>query len=131
MIKKALVIFSCLFYLLVTAGVHLNLHTCCGSIVSWTLATTENSTEEKHENCCHKPGCCDSHEIHFQIQADQEIPCTFSWMSAAMAERVVDCAVLNESMESPDIKAGGHTKAPPDSFQKPLFIRYHQLLFYA
>ncbi|MFM7813538.1 MAG: hypothetical protein ACKO66_03360, partial [Flavobacteriales bacterium] len=93
--------------------------------------TTKNGTEEKHENCCHKSGCCDSQEIHFQIQADQEIPYTFSWLSADIAEKVVACPGLNESMETPGIKAGGHTKAPPDSFQKPLFIRYHQLLFYA
>ena len=131
MIKKAVVISSCLLYLLLSAGVHLNLHTCCGSIVSWTMATNDASKEEKHENCCHNSGCCDSQELHFQIQDDQEIPYSFSWPPTLIGGNIHPHQLTHSLIQSSIFGFDNHAEAPPDALQKLLFIQHHQLLFYA
>jgi hypothetical protein len=131
MLKRGVILLSCLFYFALTAGIHLQLHSCCGAIVSWQLATKGESDEEKHGNCCHKPSCCDSQEIHIQLQDDQETPNSYAY----------SLGVTHQSMQHQErpIVVAFHTKSsdperdesPPDPFKDPLFIRIHQLIFYA
>ena len=68
--KQIAILLSCVLYFFMSIGVFVDVHKCCGKIVS--VDWYEYKSEKCGSNGCEKKGCCENTSEYFRVKDDQD-----------------------------------------------------------
>lgn len=73
-----------LVYVVLTSGVHLHLHYCCGKLAELNLFRFEDKccSHDSHESCAYHKNCCEYEEFSVKLDGAQHAPKVFVFDSA-------------------------------------------------
>ena len=126
--KKFVVIFFSIFYLVSTSGMSLNVHYCGGKIKHVSFITTNNE-----KGCCGKKKmskkCCKDKVAYFKIKDNHKsnqvakIANPSSKLISAVLPSVINCTYVSSFYTTVQ-----NYHAPPVIYDNPLYLKHRVLL---
>ncbi|MFM7234157.1 MAG: HYC_CC_PP family protein [Flavobacteriales bacterium] len=130
--KRVVLLSVLIVYVLLTAGVQLHLHYCCGHLSDFHFISSSpcehNSDQEKNDTCCGKKHCCSY--VHIDLKVDDShqpsetarfIPVIIEGAFAHSFPILIHSA---SRCDTPPVK-----NAPPPDDER--YLRFHSLVLYA
>ena len=117
-------------YLLLSAGIQLHVHYCCGQLsdVHFFDQTSCNHTDEDADHCCKKNSCCSYVHLDFNVDDSHEPTASMVYQTG-----IVETTPLVLSAHTPFAAHQSSFSFQEDS-SPPIgrrYVLYHSLILYA
>jgi len=119
-------------YVLLTAGVQLHLHYCCGHLSDFHFQATndcEHGNDEEHEgDCCGKQHCCSFIHIDLKVDESHQPSELARFIPILFLEPNVPLPAMDVCANSNIIDFSENDSPPPNSKR---YLLFHSLVLYA
>lgn len=132
MMKRIALLSVLSVYFLLTAGIQLHLHYCCGHLADFHFITTqhcESAHEKEHgDTCCGKKECCAYVHIDLKVEDSHEPSETARFIPLGIFEDTIFTFQSAECCASQVVVGFKPTAPPPDNKR---YLKHRSLVLYA
>jgi hypothetical protein len=130
-VKKAVIIAMLSIYALLSLGVQLHLHYCCGELSDLHFFASKechHEPEGKEDHCCKKGNCCSFIHIDLKVDDSHQPSETARFIPTTFSEPIVCSNPIASVSTAQAITFSKNDYPPPNSKR---YLLFHSLVLYA
>jgi len=130
-VKKIWVIAIMCVYFLLTLGMQLHLHYCCGKLADLHLFSSEHcghSEQSDEDHCCKKENCCSFIHIDLRVEDSHQPSEIARFIPFVFSDPLVYCPSNAVNNDSSRIEFVQNDSPPPNSKR---YLLFNSLILYA
>ncbi len=130
-VKRVAAIAMLCIYFLLSLGMQLHLHYCCGELADFHLLTSEHCThnnEGSEDHCCKNENCCSFIQIDLRVEDSHQPSEIARFIPFYFSEPIVFCSPTIVSNDSSGIEFVENNSPPPNSKR---YLLFGSLVLYA
>ncbi len=131
LVKRVAVISMLCIYFLLSLGMQLHLHYCCGELADFHLLTSEHCTHDdggSEDHCCKKENCCSFIHIDLRVEDSHQPSEIARFIPFDFSEPIVFCSPAIVRNDSSGIEFVENNSPPPNSKR---YLLFGSLVLYA
>jgi hypothetical protein len=127
-VKRSIAIFVVALYGILSIGVHIHLHYCCGKLAGMELVSKQHNCcgDDENQSCSVTHQCCSYTQLDFALE-DEHFSSSFQYLIASPVEKIQ----IPEQVISQLNKETSFSTRFDFAEKRRLFLEHSALIYYA